>query len=491
MANLTVFRDGTKYTLPFEPPMELERALEELKLHFPHPCGGAGKCGKCAVRLAGAVSPATPAEDRAGIRLSCQTTLLGDASVWLPDSTSMEQIQLSAAATGSDPMAGRLAAAVDIGTTTLALSLYSLSDGTLLAQTAAINPQTAVAADVIGRIKAALEGELSHLSGMVRDAIAGLLKKACTQAHVPEDQVDVMVITGNTTMLYLLTDRDPVSLSAAPFRADTLFGTEMQLLGRRVYLPACMNAFVGADITCAVLASGMCNRAETALLCDIGTNGELALWKNGRLYVTSTAAGPAFEGAGIRCGCGSIRGAVDKAWVEGGKLKIHTIGDATPTGICGSGLVDLIAAALELEIIDETGAMEEDLPLGGGVELVQGDIRAVQMAKAAIAAGIDTMLDHAGVTPEEITRLYIAGGFGSHLNIASAAAIGLIPDTLQDRVSVIGNGALAGASQMLLDKQSLEAAAIITETSVHVNLGGNPAFNERYIEHMFYPEQDF
>lgn len=488
MAIVTVFQDEKTYTISFVPPMPLEAALTELGLHFPHPCGGAGKCGKCAITLSGAVSTPTAAEKHAGVRLSCQTVLLDDAAVWLPDSAGMEQIQLSAAVTGAAPMAGRYGAAVDIGTTTLALSLYQLSAGELLAQSTALNPQTAVAADVIGRIKAAMEGELAHLSEMIRSAIKNLLSEACTRARVTEAEVDVLILTGNTTMLYLLMGRDPASLSSAPFQADTLFGIEVDVLDRRGYLPACMNAFVGADITCAVLASGMCSREETALLCDIGTNGELALWKDGRLYVTSTAAGPAFEGAGIRCGCGSIRGAVDRAWVEDGMLKIHTIGEQAPVGICGSGLIDLIAVCLELELVDETGAMEEDLVLDGAVKLVQSDVRAVQMAKAAIAAGIDTMLDQAGIAPDQIRRLYIAGGFGSHLNIASAGAIGLIPAQLQDRVTVIGNGALTGASQMLLNRNLLSQAAHITADAVHINLGGNPAFNEKYIEHMLFPD---
>ncbi len=490
MAIVTVLRDGKKYTQTFEPPKSLDSALEELGLQIPHPCGGRGKCGKCAVTLSGAVSAPTEAEARLGVRLSCCTTLLGDTTVYLPDSSGMEQIQLSEAATGSNPMDGTYAAAVDIGTTTLALALYDLKAGTLLAQTSMANPQGSVAADVIGRIQAAMDGSLEKLCGMIQSAIETLLTRACEKSALSRSDVDLLILTGNTTMLYLLTNRDPSCLSCAPFQADTLFGEEVQLLGRRTYLPPCMNAFVGADITCAVLASGMCSHEETSLLCDIGTNGELALWKDGRLYVTSTAAGPAFEGAGISCGCGSIRGAVDRAWVENGTLKIHTIGDAAPVGVCGSGLIDLIAAGLALEEIDETGAMEEPLQIGSGTALQKGDIRAVQLAKAAIAAGMSTMMKVAGITPGDISRLYIAGGFGSHLNIASAVAIGLIPEAFLDKVTVIGNGSLAGASAMLLDRNLQAQAAAIAANSTHVNLGGNPVFNEQYIEQMFFPESD-
>jgi len=182
---------------------------------------------------------------------------------------------------------------------------------------------------------------------------------------------------------------------------------------------------------------------------------------------------------------------VDKAWVENGEVCIHTIGGADAVGVCGSGLIDLIGAYLTTGDIDETGAIEEDeLEFADGVALEAKDVRAVQLAKAAIAAGIETLLESAGVSPEEVSRLYIAGGFGSHLNIASAVRIGLIPAELEDRVSVIGNAALTGALMMLLNQQVLSRSAEIAQASSHVNLGGNPAFNEHYIDQMFFPEDE-
>ena len=253
-----------------------------------------------------------------------------------------------------------------------------------------------------------------------------------------------------------------------------------------------MNAFVGADITCALLESGQCEHSdEISLLCDIGTNGEIALWKRGGLFVTSTAAGPAFEGAGISCGCSSIRGAIDRVWIEDDQLRIHTIGECDAVGICGSGLIDAIAAALDLELIDETGAMDDDeIELAPGVALQPKDVRAVQLAKAAIAAGIETLMETASVRPEDVTTLYIAGGFGNHLNVNSAARIGLIPEALADRVKAIGNASLAGASRLLLDRNTMLKAQEIADQSQHVNLGGNPKFNEHYIDQMLFPFED-
>ena len=493
MAVLTIIRDGKSLEFPFTPPMLLDKALEQAGFSIPRPCGGRGVCGKCAVTLEGNVSAPNEAEQKAGTRLSCQAQLLGDARVTLADSRKTEQIEVHGINTPIDlsPMEGRLGAAVDIGTTTLALKLYDLTSGSLLGEAAMLNPQTSVAADVMGRISAAMDDQLEKMQQQIVGAIGNLLTEACAKAGQPEDAVDKLVLTGNTTMLYLLTGRNPECLSHAPFQADTLFGNWDKILGKDTYLPACMNAFVGADITCAVLASGMTENAATSLLCDIGTNGEIALWKDGKLFVTSTAAGPAFEGAGISCGCGSITGAIDKVWVEDGTVCAHTIGEAPAVGICGSGLIDAIAAFLAIEEIDETGATEsDDLPLRDGVALQPRDVRAVQLAKAAIAAGIETLMESAGTSCDDIETLYIAGGFGSHLDVSSAAAIGLIPEDLASKVKVIGNASLSGSVRLLLNKESLLDAEEIAGKSSHVNLGGNPRFNEHYMDQMFFPETD-
>lgn len=491
MHKLTIRQGSTVSELPFDGTPILG---DLLGTDVQRPCGGRGVCGKCAVKVSGCVSEPNDAEKKAGTRLSCQVVLLGDAEIVLPDKKVMEQIEISggSALTASAPMDGRLGAAVDIGTTTLALRLYDLKNGACIGDSAMLNPQTSIAADVMGRIGAALNGSLETLQEQALTAIRTLIDQACEKAGKPAGEVDAMVVTGNTTMLYLLTGRSPETLSHAPFEADCLFGETHALLGRACCLPPCMNAFVGADITCALLESGQCEHEdEITLLCDIGTNGEIALWKHGELFVTSTAAGPAFEGAGISCGCSSIRGAIDRVWIEDGRLRIHAIGEADAVGVCGSGLIDAIAASLDLELIDETGAMDDDeIELAPGVALQPKDVRAVQLAKAAIAAGIETLLETANVRPDEVGTLYIAGGFGNHLDVNSAARIGLIPGELADCVKAIGNASLAGASRLLLDQNAMRRAQEIAETSQHVNLGGNPKFNDHYIDQMLFPYED-
>lgn len=493
MSKLTVWQNGICRELECAPGALLSDVLVRAGYETTRPCGGNGTCGKCAVTLTGQVSQPNVQEQKAGLRLACQARILGDATVLLPSDKKMAQIETSVDLAGMalDLKQEGFGAALDIGTTTLAMQLYDLRSGKCLAEASGENPQRAVAADVMGRIGAALEGQDALLHQQIETAAATLLADVCRQAGLQEAQVGQLVVTGNTTMLYLLTGRDPDCLSHAPFEADTLFDTEVSLLGIPTYLPPCMNAFVGADITCAVFAAGMCKDDRTALLCDIGTNGELALWKDGHLYVTSTAAGPAFEGAGISCGVGSIPGAIDRVWVEQDAIQIHTIADAPAAGLCGSGLLDAIAAGLQLEIIDETGAMEEgQLPLSEGVALLPKDVRAVQLAKAAIAAGIQTLLDTAGIAPADVEQVFIAGGFGSHLDVKNAAYIGLIPADFVRRVSVIGNAALAGAVAMLLNRELRESVRQIAQRSSHVNLGGNPRFNEHYMEQMFFETED-
>ncbi|MBR0464088.1 MAG: DUF4445 domain-containing protein [Clostridia bacterium] len=493
MPTLTIIRGHQTITQSFEPGALLDDVLRSAGIDVVKPCGGRGNCKKCAVDVEGNISEPTNSEISARSRLSCQTRLLGDARVTLREAAVMEQIEteLKTALAVGKPMQGDYGAAVDIGTTTVALRLYDLHDGRCLRSLGLLNPQSSVAADVMGRIGASLKGQGELMLQQIHTAISSLLDEAASSVGIPVGSIKSLVVTGNTTMLYLFMGYDPAALSHAPFEADHLFGGYYDALGRSVYLPRCMHAFVGADITCAVLAAGQTDQPEISLLCDIGTNGEISLWKDGTLYVTSTAAGPAFEGAGISCGVGSVRGAIDKVWVEDGQIRTHTISDAPAVGICGSGLIDAVAAGLDTGFIDETGAMDDDeFTLAPGCSLTGADIRAVQLAKAAIAAGIQTLLETAGVSYSQVTTLYIAGGFGSHLSPQSAARIGLLPAELVPRVKVIGNAALGGASSLLLDEEGERATTAIAEKSVHVNLGGNPAFNENYMEQMLFPEDE-
>lgn len=462
----------------------VREVLEQNGITMPHPCGGSGRCGKCVIEISGEISAPDEKELAFGCRLSCRTKLHGDAVVTLCADTNLSAERSTQRIEGIRQAEACIGAAVDIGTTTVALSVYDLVTGECVASESMLNPQSAVAADVIGRIGAACNGQLLQLKDMITSCICTLTERSGYQGRI-----DKWCMTGNTTMLYLLQGRDPKTLSAAPFCADHLFGENDTFLERPLYLPECMHAFVGADITCAVLESGMCERGETALLCDIGTNGEIVLWKDGRLYTVSTAAGPVFEGAGISCGCQSIRGAIESVTPEGSALKVKTIGNAPAVGLCGSGVIDAIACLLDNGTIDETGAMKDDgAVICGNIVLKRRDVRAVQLAKAAIAAGIRTLLEHTDTKEEDITTLYLAGGFGSHINLYSAVRIGLFPAVLQSRAVILGNAALKGASSMLTSEEAKAKAHAIVSGANCIDLGGMPAFHENYVDEMVFPE---
>ena len=461
-----------------------EVLLYELLADMPdspgRPCGGGGSCGGCRVAAQGALSEAPDAD---GYVLACCTRATGDCEVWLPKRQTMAQIE-----TGTpemlhalEPMAGEYGSAVDLGTTTIVLRLFSLKDGRELATVSCENPQRAVAADVIGRIESALKGRLPMLRAMVRGAVDQLEQKAFQLAGIGA-RADVRVVAGNTTMLYLYTGRNPETLSHAPFEADCLFG----MREKNEWLPACAGAFVGADITCAVLAGGMMQSDATTMLVDIGTNGEIVLRHNGKLYCCATAAGPAFEGGGISCGTGSIPGAVDTVRAQAGKLEYTTIGGAEAGGVCGSGLIDLLAALLDLEWMDETGALDDDVEVAPGVTITQKDIRQVQLAKGAIAAGMQVLMARAGIGCGDVKKLYIAGGFGSHLNLNSAARIGLIPPQLAGKAVVLGNASLGGAQRLLLDKQAWETACAIAGEAQCLNLAEEADFTDAFMECMMF-----
>ena len=491
--------DGTKKTVPVG--SKLSDAIS-----IDMPCAGKGRCGKCKVIATGSLSEPSESElyhlskdelER-GVRLACKTSVLGKCQIFtdkqkavghkiLTHSDALD-IELSPAFVG-------FGIAIDIGTTTLAANLYDIK-GNILSTYSRLNPQSTFGADVISRIEASLGGRSEELARAIRNALDEMIASLCKDAEVCAKDVDAVVITGNTAMLYLLVGASPVTLSRAPFIADRYFG-ECILAGElgisalsestEIYLPPCIAAFVGADTVCAILASKILDKNENSLLADIGTNGEMALLHNQKLLVCSTAAGPAFEGVGISCGMRGAVGAIDRVSIVNGLLYCHVIGEAAPIGICGSGLIDAIAAILDLEILDETGYLEDDdVSLCANISLTQQDVRMVQLAKSAIYSGICTLMRTSGVSFDEIKTMYVAGGFGNYLNMRSASRVGLLPSELEERISVIGNAALAGASMLLLNKDLRNNAKDIANKACVVELSSNPIFSELYMNNMLF-----
>lgn len=476
----------------------LSDALSAAGLPQDRPCGGRGVCGKCTVRAEGALSPVTDNERRAlseeqlaaGLRLACLTYATGTTLIYY----SIEKRDMQGVTQGFltkfsiSPLRGSKGCglAVDVGTTTVAAYLYRLSDGVLLGSLCRKNPQRAHGADVISRVDYGMHGGLEELQCEILDCIDAMQKELCAAAAVPAPVC--RVITGNTAMLHLLTATDPSPLAAAPFIIRRAFGewTDQST----TYLPRCISAFVGADITCALLSSGIClDESRTVLLMDIGTNGEMALWHGGKLLCCSTAAGPALEGAGISCGAMAVTGAISRVDVKDGEMVCELIGgkDATPIGLCGTGLIDAVAALLRLELLDETGYLEEDVDIGGsGCVLTGADIRQLQLAKSAIRAGLETLLHVAGIGYDDLDELALAGGFGSYLHPESCADIGLIPHELVGKIRVLGNAAGSGASMILLSGEELARSEQIAANAETVDLSTNPVFMEKYVDYMYF-----
>jgi uncharacterized 2Fe-2S/4Fe-4S cluster protein (DUF4445 family) len=482
---ITIAADGAEKYLNAGTGELISTALARYGIGVDMPCGGGGRCGKCVVSVNGEMC------------LACQTKVERDIRVELTRQDGIQNIAVGEIQQSPplNPIFSQFGISVDIGTTTVCASLLDKSGGVYTA--VGKNPQASFGADVISRIEKALAGNGKDLAKCIRCAIAQKIAELCGNRGVSANLIDGAVITGNTAMLYLLEERNPEALSRAPFLADRLFGEyiEAKVLGlpispdARVFLPRCVSAFVGGDIVCAILSSKMCSRFKTAMLLDIGTNGEIALWHGKKLICCSTAAGPALEGAGITHGVCGINGAIDRVWLEDGQTRYSTIGGAKAAGICGSGMVDALAVMLKLKTIDETGAFSggSDLyELGGGIYITQGDIRAVQLAKGAVRAGIETLLEVAGIDKSEVEALYIAGGFGSFINLRNAAEIGLIPKEFLGRARAIGNAAHNGAAMLLRDQSLIGVSDRLARLAQTIPLNANQTFINNYMDYMMF-----
>jgi len=512
---------GTESTiLEYIHPTLLSTLLTQTGFPIDMPCGGNQRCLKCKVIARGELSALsakeeqflTDEEKRMGVRFACMTTAIGDVQVTEPTQLENQQIMTDGQKFNVElaPWGSVYGVAIDIGTTTVAAYLYRIEDGQLLQTSGAKNPQSSFGADVVSRIEKALNGSAAALSSVIRHCLLDLVQQMCTPQGLNIHEVDSAVITGNTAMLYLLCEHSPASIATAPFLQDRFFGEFIQSsklgipeLNTRVYLPRCISAYVGGDITTAMLASEVYKSFSPTLLVDIGTNGEMVLHKDSQLLGCSTAAGPAFEGAGIAMGMPAADGAISMVTLQDGLIICGIIGGVPSKGICGSGIVDAVAVMLECGIVDETGCMVEEnhnftdfmveiddqiafqLP-GTSVIITQKDIRAIQLGKAAICAGILTLIDSAGLTEDDVSYLLIAGGFGSFLNVQSAERIGLIPLGFAAKATAIGNAAAMGAAMILLSLPMLkksEQLAIQTQT---VELTTSASFMDTYVNCMLF-----
>ena len=465
--------------------------LHEFGVEFP--CGGKGTCGKCKVKLLqGAVPLDSVHRERlqeleltGEWRLACMSQVEGDLTLEVGQYEAM--IQADESLFPFEPAEG-YGVAVDLGTTTLVAQLMDLSSAKVLAVETGLNPQRRWGSDLISRLEAALAGNREALTRMIREEIGEMLLKLISGRNIPVDRV---VIVGNSVMHHLFSGSDIRPLSFYPFESPDL-GIKHFTAGeldwdidcKQISFYPCIGSFVGSDILAGIYATGIWRRKEISVLVDLGTNGEIVAGNCDRLLCASTAAGPAFEGARISSGMLATTGAISSVGIDGGDLISRVIGNVPATGICGSGLIDAVAVLLEKGELGDFGEIlsgDPEIALAHRVSLTARDIQEFQLAKAAIATGLDIILRKLGVHAEEVARVYIAGAFGNYINLEKMVRTGMM-EFSPDHFRKLGNTALMGAKMFLFSDEG--ATASVLAPIRHVNLESEPDFQDIFVKNL-------
>jgi len=511
MNKFLVHQSGKPQAVPFDPGQTIMSALLSQGIKIQTPCAGNGTCGKCAVD--------TPH----GVKLACQALATDGMDIYIknPNEAAMAiNVTYETTRSFAYDRDGRYGIAIDIGTTTLAFELIDMATGRHMFTVSAANSQRGLGADVITRIKQATQGGQTRLHGHIVEDILQGITHILKKAGLPASEVDCVSVAGNTTMLHLLQNLPCDSLGVFPFtpvdiairhcKFADVFGDGF-LNAQLIILPG-ISTFVGADITGGILCcqspkdatpnlTGVCTcprkplgQTQAAfLLIDLGTNGEMALFTHDRVLVTSTAAGPAFEGGNISKGTASVPGAISKVRYspENNVFVYETIENQPPIGICGTGVLDIAAELVRHNLADETGRLddprvEDGAKIAGGIIFTQKDMREIQLAKSAVRSGIEILLDVGGYSYNDIGRVYLAGGFGHKINMDSAVALGLIPPALVGKVLAVGNTSLGGAAHVLLSRAAEKDAVALVARAEEINLSTHPRFNDLFMEHMMF-----
>lgn len=489
---------GKSHEVDVEQDCTVLDVLQRERIDIQATCGGVGTCKRCQVLV----------RDDEGLsyRLACKTPVSDGMEVVVEHTGTMEVLQSGAAqAFALDEGATGYGIAIDIGTTTVVAHLHDLATGERLASVGRPNPQIAFGSDVISRISASVDGKLKMMTDIIQDALREMKSKLCSEAHVDEQDVAYVTIAGNTVMQHIAIGFSPDSIGVNPFTPVSLFGDEHEIEGLGTcYFTRCIAGYVGGDITAGMLACGL-EKGGTRLFLDLGTNGEMALSHNGRIVCCATAAGPVFEGANIHFGMPASPGAISKVSYDGEHVAIETVGNAKPVGICGTGLIDAVALMVRLGVVEGSGyllgADEVDESLSGlvgeendrnvfyltpdhSIYVTQEDVRNLQLAKAAVCAGIHTMTDAAGIEMSQIESLEIAGGFGAFLNLSSAADIGLFPKELLPVAKSVGNTSGEGATALLISHEARKHESIIADICDYLELSTSMEFMSFYVKMM-------
>jgi len=429
----------------------------------PHICGGMGTCKKCVVYVNGKKE------------LSCQYKVTSNISVGIPED---ENITSETGIKEKGNLTENLCFCLDIGTTTLALALVSLDEKKIIEVKTATNPQRSFGADVMSRITYCQKNGVTELQEVLIKEINKML------ASFEIKETEKLFVAGNTTMLHLFFGVDCSSLGVAPYtpvflnsRVENADALKIEGVKKVISLPS-ISAFVGADLVAGLNFVGKPKKEKFNLLLDLGTNAEIVLFSENAVYCTSAAAGPCFEGANISAGMSAVNGAI-YAYSDN---SIKVIGNTLPKGICGTGLIDIVACLLENKKIDETGFMKaEEIEIANGVFLEQNDVRQYQLAKSAVYSGIVALLKEKTVEFENIEKFYISGGFSSKINIENAVKTGLFPAELKEKCLAINNSSLLGTVKYACESNSLSG---YIENAEYIDLSPSEAFSNEFLKNM-------
>lgn len=505
---ITVLLEDTNKEILVKENQSIMEAMFMNDIYVPAICGGRGSCGKCGIYVIQGDVPISK-EDRNfftneqlenGKRLSCKAYPKTDCIISLKISEDNfeiltnydnKQIKKDTNFKKNDNVHKVI---VDIGTTTIAMQRIDSITGEIFDTFTTINKQRTYGADVITRMQASNEGQLEKLKEIIRKQLSLGLKGIIEKS---DNKISEIIVAGNTTMVHLFMGYSCEKLGVFPYEAYNLYTIKTTFDGLPLTILPGISTFVGADITAGILACNMDIESKISILIDLGTNGEMVIGNKDKLYVTSTAAGPAFEGGNISCGIGSINGAICNVKMENKEISlITTIGGTPPIGICGTGVLEIVSELLKEGLIDDTGLLEDEyfdtgfliatLQNENNIYLSQKDIREIQLAKSAVRAGLETLLLRYEVTYKDIDKLYLAGGFGYQMDIKKAISIGLFPKELKDKIIPIGNSSLNGCNQYATKENQKERAKKICDYAQEIPLSNDKDFNKLYTEYMFF-----
>ncbi len=472
------------------------------------PCRGLGKCGKCKVAVTKGIVRTKEPIDADGLYVACRTSPLSDLIVVVAEDSRLQKHQIpdKAGEIKNTPLMGKFASiAVDIGTTTVAAYLVDPVPNKPVGIATAINRQIIYGEDIISRIEYAKKNGTGKLKTGIVETINDLAAEL--SRHRDDLEIKGLYAAGNTTMTYLFLDKDPgiirKNLDLEEFRNPYTVEAKalgLTIQGKATTMPG-ISGYVGGDIVGDILYSGMNKASEISMLIDIGTNGEIVIGNKDWLAACSTSAGPAFEGGNIGCGIRASLGAIEKVEIKDDcSIDYATIGNEKPTGICGSGLIDLVAGLFRSGIVDHAGRFSPDLnefvvvpkeesATEKDIKITESDIENIILTKAALYAGAVT-LTKIGVPFHELRKIHIAGNFGYHLDYENAVTIGLLPDLPEDRYEYIGNGSLKGAFLALTNEEKRKEAGRIASKATYVDLSSDAGFSREYMDALFLPHKD-